>query len=49
MRTVGMSKVTTNGQANIPKSILQLLNVSSGDSIIFKEGNGKIILESADN
>ena len=44
-----MSKVTTNGQANIPKNIIELLGVSNGQDIIFKEANGKIILESADN
>lgn len=39
------SKITTSGQATIPKKIRERLNLEPGDRVLFIEKDGEIVLQ----
>jgi antitoxin PrlF len=39
------SKITTSGQATIPKKIRERLNLKPGDRVLFLEKDGEIVLQ----
>lgn len=42
-----IAKIFDNGQIRIPETVLNKLNLKSGDKIVFKEENGRIYFENA--
>lgn len=42
------SKIGTKGQATIPANIRKLLNLSSGDNVLFEQRNDHVILRKAE-
>jgi AbrB family looped-hinge helix DNA binding protein len=41
------ARITFKGQLTIPKSVRETLNVSKGDSVVFEERNGEIVVRKA--
>ena len=41
------ARITVKGQLTIPKSVRETLNVSKGDTVVFEEKNGEIVVRKA--
>jgi AbrB family looped-hinge helix DNA binding protein len=41
------ARITVKGQLTIPKSVRESLKVAKGDSVVFEEKNGEIIVRKA--
>jgi antitoxin PrlF len=41
------ARITVKGQLTIPKSVRKTLNISKGDTVIFEEKNGEIVVRKA--
>ncbi len=45
MRILGMSRVTKQFQATIPKDVRKILGIREGDRVLFIEEDGKIFIQ----
>lgn len=43
---VGASKITARYQVTIPEKVRELMNIEEGQTLVFVEENGKVILKS---
>ncbi len=44
--TEAEAKITSKGQITLPSLVLQRLNVGPGDSVVFEDNNGEIVVRS---
>jgi AbrB family looped-hinge helix DNA binding protein len=42
-----LARITMRGQITIPMAIRKMLSVKDGDKVIFREENGRVIMENA--
>ena len=45
--TPSAARITVKGQLTIPKAVRETLKVARGDSVIFEEKNGEIVIRKA--
>ncbi len=46
-KIIDIARISRIGQITIPKEVREILNLNPDDKVIFKEENGKIIIEKA--